>query len=399
MRIAFLTTEFMTEPIFSGGLSNYLLRTCLALRDFGHEPVIFVSSHVDQVLKYRGIVVHRLKIYTPLLIKIIDRLTFRMLLRPLSLISWSFAFEKTIERLYSDNRFDIIQATNCRAILLCIKKKTPLVIRLSHFEPLWRKHYETSYSISQIIIERLETMALKRADAIFAPSKLLANTIKRELNLTVKIIEPPFVLDIYQLDWTIYNKTLNRKSYLLFFGTIGLLKGCKTIAQILEPLLLDHPDLYFVFAGKDTEYKGHSMLSFIMKSAGMVRDRVIHLNDLSHSELYPIVKNAVGVVLPSRVDNLPNTCIEAMYFGQIVVGTLGASFEQIIEDGKSGFLCLPDNTDSLSKAINRVLSLSEENRKFFSENAKKRIEQLLPQKVIKELIEYYQEAIEKVRML
>lgn len=44
MRIAFLTTEFVNESNFSGGLANYLLRVCLGLKELGHKPKVFVIT-------------------------------------------------------------------------------------------------------------------------------------------------------------------------------------------------------------------------------------------------------------------------------------------------------------------------------------------------------------------
>ena len=44
MRIALVTTEFITEPVFDGGLANYLHRLALSLKLFGHTPVIFVTA-------------------------------------------------------------------------------------------------------------------------------------------------------------------------------------------------------------------------------------------------------------------------------------------------------------------------------------------------------------------
>ena len=45
MRIAITTNEFISEPnSYDGGIANYLYRFSLALKDFGHEPIIFLTS-------------------------------------------------------------------------------------------------------------------------------------------------------------------------------------------------------------------------------------------------------------------------------------------------------------------------------------------------------------------
>jgi glycosyltransferase involved in cell wall biosynthesis len=107
-----------------------------------------------------------------------------------------------------------------------------------------------------------------------------------------------------------------------------------------------------------------------------------------------MIQQAVAIILPSRIDNFPNTCLEAMYFGKIVVGTRGTSFEGIIEDGVSGFLCLPDNQESLLTVTRKVLGLSHEQRERISENAKIRVAKLSPERVVPKLIAFYESVLQ-----
>lgn len=395
MRIVFLTTEFVTEPSFSGGLSNYLFRTCLALKKMGHNPTIIVTSNREQSFIYRGVEVHRIKANIPLFVRILNRFTLYKFSQPLSIIFYAMGFYRKLRQEHENDPYDTVQCASYQATNLFVGKDLPTIVRLSSFEPLWRKAYEKPLDVAQRMVEWLEGRAIKKADAVFAPSRKIAVEVERALNLNVKVIEPPFLLDTRNLDLSVYQQNLKGKSYLLFYGTIGLLKGCKTIADILEPLLVRNPGLYFVFIGKTLGYRSRSMIEYILERAGSVRHRVIHFEPLHHETLYPIIKNARAVVLPSRIDNFPNTCIEAMYFGQIVVGTKGTSFEQLIQHGKSGFLCFPDNPNSLLETIVKVLTLSQNERNAVSQNAKRQVERLDSEKVTQNLIKFYEHTIQE----
>ncbi len=57
------------------------------------------------------------------------------------------------------------------------------------------------------------------------------------------------------------------------------------------------------------------------------------------------------------MDNFPNACIEAMYFSKVVIGTDGASFEQLITHGKNGLLCRIG--DSPDVVVGRLVRLYE----------------------------------------
>jgi len=393
MRIAFLTTEFVTEPTFSGGLANYLLRTCLALRQFGHDPVVFVLSEKGDSFSYRGIEVHRARFRRPSPFALADRLTFGRLAYLLWIISSSMALSKALRGAHRLKAFDIVQAASYEATNLFVSRELPSVVRASSFAPLWREGYEKKPGIAQRMVEWLEILAIKRADSVYAPSQFIAEKVSLALNERIKVIAPPFFFDTQDLDWSTYEQHLKAKSYLLFFGTIGVLKGCKAIAEILEPLLSDNPQLYFLFAGKTARYRDQSMMDYIWKKAHSVSNRVLWIDAVNHNALYPIVQKAIAIVLPSRVDNLPNTCLEAMSFGKIVVGTRGTSFEEIIDDGVSGFLCLPDSQESLLAVTKKVLCLSHEERERISENAKTRVARLTPERVVPDLIEFYESVL------
>lgn len=127
------------------------------------------------------------------------------------------------------------------------------------------------------------------------------------------------------------------------------------------------------------------------------KERVVFLGKLSWEELFPIIKRALFCVMPSRIDNLPNTCIEAMALGKIVIGTSGASFEQMIEDGRSGFLIERENRRMLIETIGYVYCLTEEQREKISREARKRIEEMNPERIKKQILAFYLSVIESFR--
>lgn len=79
--------------------------------------------------------------------------------------------------------------------------------------------------------------------------------------------------------------------------------------------------------------------------------------------------------------------------GRIVIGTNGASFEQLIEDGVSGFLCERDNPISYLRAVDTALNMCEEDRQKMSEKAMERIKKLDPDAVYEKYLRYYRKVI------
>ena len=107
--------------------------------------------------------------------------------------------------------------------------------------------------------------------------------------------------------------------------------------------------------------------------------------------------NAWACLLPSRIENLSNACIESMALGKVVIATDGASFEQIIVDGENGFLCKRDDAVSFFEGIDKVYGLTPEQKKRIESNARNTVKRLAPDVVYENFLNYYQKAIDEYK--
>ncbi|MFT5444256.1 MAG: glycosyltransferase involved in cell wall biosynthesis [Myxococcota bacterium] len=392
MRIAFVTPEFVSEPRFDGGLANYLLRVTRMLNGLGHEPHVIVASDRDEDLVFEGVAVHRVDVQSGVVTRLV-----RKLLRSrasIALIPWqSFRLNQRVRALHRARQFDVAHYASYTATALFRPSSIPCVVRLSSLESLWSDAYERGKASKGVTraTSWLETHALLRADQLICPSVHLARTASERIDRPVEVVESPYLPPTDPLDDRIYQKHLAGKRYGMFFGTIGLLKGVKTLAEALPELFSAEKDLFFVFVGKQTSDAGRPMLETVFAHVGADAKRVLHFEPMSHAELYPIIDGASVVVLPSRVDNFPNTCLEAMSRGKLVVGTRGASFEQLIDDGASGYLCEIDDRKSLLAAMKRALACESPDE--VGERAKARIARLGAEGVGRDLVRVYEATI------
>jgi glycosyltransferase involved in cell wall biosynthesis len=118
---------------------------------------------------------------------------------------------------------------------------------------------------------------------------------------------------------------------------------------------------------------------------------LIILDNLPHSQLYPVIEGAQLVVLPSLVDNLPNACLEAMGLGKAVIGTKGATFDELITDGVNGFLVPPNNPAALAEKLTSVWTAPH--LADLSAAAKQRMQEFDPEKTVASLLRYYSEVL------
>ncbi len=398
MRIAYPTSEFVSEnKNFSGGLANYLYRLLLHLKNVGHEPVIIVSSDRNETINFNGIAVYRVKLFPKYWYRFLNRITFRIFAPALYEILQSWWLNQKIKELHKERPFDIIQYPSYMSVGFFRNRKIPSVLRISSIIKLW--HQADEYNCEALQLKQiywLENFVFRHANQIFGPCEMINKTAEQISNKKVKLIETPFYNEILANDETIVNQikiSTNNNPYLLYFGTIAVYKGLLEISEVIQNILSQFPDLYFVFIGKSSDYKGISMIELIKKQAGNHADHTIFLNPIKHEQLYPIINASLAVVLPSRVDNLPNTAIEAMALGKVVIGTYEGGFQQFIEDGKSGFLFQNSKPETLFEKIKQTMQLSDSQKNEIEESAKNRITKLKPEIVINQLLEYYKTII------
>lgn len=393
MKIAFVTPEYVTEKSFDGGLANHLGRVCPELAAMGHEVHVIVASETEGTFYKNGVTVHRVLV-SPRKIKWSSRVTLGRLPSASLWLLQSWSLKHACEKLHRQNPFHLIQYASYAATGFFRLKDVPAVVRISSYEPLWQNAYRLEPSPDCRLMSWLDKAAIRKADALFGPSRLIAKLVEQDAGRLVKVIEPPFFLEHAEWDAQPYRQLLAGKKFLLFFGTLGLLKGVATIAQVINTLLQEHSDLYFVFIGKDGGYLGLPMMQHVWEKAGPCRGRVLYLGQMRHFQLHPILCHATAVVLPSLIDNLPNSCLEAMALKRVVIGTRGASFEQLIEDGWSGFLCEPDSPESLLATLKRALALSEQERTGMGERAAFRIAGLSPEISLARLLDFYRSILQ-----
>lgn len=397
MRVAFATVEYVTEEgSFDGGLANHLHRVSLSLAALGHEPVVVVSSDRDETFVDEGIEVHRVRTSGNAWRNRIDYFTFHNFTMALELAFVGVALRDRLKMIHRHRPLSIVQYTHLGGLSLFAPREIPSVIRLSSYTSLARAKggYDGLRPCEIRQQERFERWALKRAAGVFGPSRIVSALVEKEVGRPVEIIESPFLLDTSRTDDGPYRSHLEGKTYLLFFGTLSVLKGIVALAEVLPGLLKEHPELHFVFIGKERDgYRGMSMTDYVLHRAGDCRDRILFLGKMRHEQLYPILSRALAVVLPSRFDNFPNTCLEAMGHRRVIVGTRGTSFEQLLSDGVSGILCEADDPASLREAVERAIALPDDRRRAMGEKAWERVRELLPERAAAQLVSFYDKVI------
>lgn len=88
-------------------------------------------------------------------------------------------------------------------------------------------------------------------------------------------------------------------------------------------------------------------------------------------------------ILPSRVEGMPQSLIEVMARGKIVIGSNSLAIRDLIKDKRNGYLFEFDNPRELARVIDEILSTKNQN--FIKNNAKKFVKNFSWDRVINKI--------------
>lgn len=416
MHLMVVTNELATSNNSSGGLASFSANLARIFKKNGHEvTILLVTTQENEITFDEGIDLYNVYVEKTMWDKL-DHMAEN--LSPLT-GEGKDAVRKVLVSLYKGElvngfirethhrkRVDIIHICNLERLALGLDGSIPYVVRISSYmhmfnsaeKPEIREEYYDESCLT--LLDRLDIHLLQRSRYIVSPSKLLAKIGKEKMGIDSKVIESPFVLNRDSWDDSIYRRLISGKRYIIHYGRMSYRKGTHIVAKIAERLLEDYPDIYLLLAGasgKMQNAQGQTQMAheLVMQSAGRYADRVIYAGCLVREQLYPMIDNAELCLLPSRIENLSNACVEAMAMGKIVVATKGASFEQLIDDRECGFLCERDNPEEYLRVVEETLSMGGEIKRQIGLKAAKRVHRLAPDVVYQNYYDFYQTVINK----
>lgn len=414
MHLLILTTELAAAGCSPGGLGSFSANLARIFQENGHRvTILLVTTKEKEVVFDEGIDLQKIYVEKALWDKFAhmaenisalmgeSEVTVRRIL--VNLYKGELV-KALINEIHQRERIDIIHACNLSQSSVGLDDSIPYVVRVSGYMrmcinanlPEIRKEYydEATFTLE----DKLDICLLQKSRYIISPSKMLARIGKEKMGINPVVIESPFVLDRDGWDDSIYCHLAKGKRYIIHYGQMSYIKGTHIVAEIAKSVLKYDPELYLVLAGLSEEMKddrGQTLMAheLVRKYAGRCADRVIYAGCLIREQLYPLIDNAELCLLPSRLENFANACVEAMAMGKIVVGTKGASFEQLIDDRKSGFLCERDIPESYLKAVEEALSMDENAKKQMESEAFRQVEHLAPDAMYQKYYDFYQKVI------
>lgn len=389
-------------PFVGGGIGTYTVRMARALSGRGHRPVVVTVGDVDEpvVDQADGVRVVRLPFLDH-----VDGQPEWSAPRASILASpsgpachaafWAFHRESVLAMQLREHlpwlleTFEptAIEAPDTGALLWFILNERrldrgrlaqlgdqgpPVIVHL-HSPTAWIEELQGGPQQGRASAElrSMERDVLRWADGITCPSHALAEWTHRwEPSTHGKIRVTPYPLgEPVDLD-----APCPSKQTALFVGRMERRKGFDTLAEAMG--ILGHRAPMLRVAGRDTfdwVANEHFGASAIARHLDPRLSDLEILGELGPEALKSERESCALAIIPSPNDNYPNTCMEALACGQITIAANAGGMAEMIEDGVSGLLFTPGDASDLARAIERAITMTNEQRTVMSRAARQRI--------------------------
>lgn len=356
LKICFLSQEFSKNC--NGGVCRYTYDLSHALAESGNEVHVITRSEKKCEYEYKDgkVFVHKI---IPELVNFIN-IPEDMNVSKKNL-SYSYSACLKLLNLIDNFGIQIVEAPlwDSEGFVFSLVKSIPLVIRLE--TPLFKVAEIQKWQITKDLklANWMEGETARRADKTIAISRDIGTLIGSHHNISEERI------DLCPLGIEVPDKNLltsgNKESgfNVLFVGRLEKRKGVETLFNALPMVLEKVPDTQFCLVGADTNLApdGGSYKKYLLKNL----DKKFHKNVkfigyVDDMELKTYYKDCDLFVAPSLFESFGLIFLEAMAWGRPVIGCNIGGIPEIVEDGKDGILVQPDNENTLTDAIIKLLT-------------------------------------------
>jgi glycosyltransferase involved in cell wall biosynthesis len=243
--------------------------------------------------------------------------------------------------------------SDAAAIMSRIKKK-PLILTLHGFPRGFSKLSHKTY------FNLIGKKTLKPTKKIIAVSSKVAQEFKAigvpEKQITIIPNGVNLEEFSYALDGGNFRKSLNIKEnekLILSIGRLEEIKGFQYLIMALAKIQSEASPVKLVIAGPEFNY-GQQLRKLVTETR--MEDKVIFYGPIDGREKLNALAASDVAIVPSIYEGFSIFLLEAMAAGKPVIATKTGIAQELIQNGKNGFLINPNNVEDLSEKIIAVLS-------------------------------------------
>jgi glycogen(starch) synthase len=271
------------------------------------------------------------------------------------------------ESLIAQEGIDLIEAQDYEAPLYYLQLRRALGLGPKRCPPCFVHLHSPTQFIAQHndwdiaspavrTAKRLEDYSIAAADALLCPSRYLARQAEAYYGLAADSIRV-IPLPIGNSPLLERDKDTWEQGTICYVGRLERRKGVIEWIDAAVAVAHEYPTAHFEFIG--TNCLGTDRVSgeeFVERRIPEdLRTRFLFRGQQKRSSLPQFLARARIAVVPSRWENFPNTCIEAMCSGLPVIASCKGGMAEMIGDGQTGWLAADMRGDGLAEGLAEAL--------------------------------------------
>ena len=314
---------------FPAGIENFTEQVGWRLAARGHEVTVYVRPYVKVGAVHRGMRIRRLPSINT---KHLDAVTHTSI--------------ATIDTLFAG--LDVVHYHALGPSVFSLVPRLRGLRTVAHVHGLdWQRAKWSAFASG--CLRAAEYAAMYFPHRTIAISRGLQRYLEAKYQRRVDYVPTGVEAYEYRPPFEIRKWGLDRETYILFLSRLVPEKGCHHLITAYERLGTDMP---LVIAGGSTHTD--SYVASLKAAAGR---NVIFTGEVTGRTLEELFSNAYVYVLPSDVEGLPHSLLQALSYGRLVVASdIDANVEAM---GGCGITFERGNADDLARVLGQVLANPE----------------------------------------
>ena len=266
----------------------------------------------------------------------------------------SFAVLSSLKAIIGGGDYDVVHAFNIPsafAMKYTKAKKKVLSVHGIYSEQVDSLHSDTTTKAASVT----ESKVLKWADKLTTDSKAVSEAYKKKLGVNFEFLYAP-------LDVTKFN---------------DLPDVSKKEKQV-------------IYIGRDSHEKGIDILRDVELK---INGHVIYCTDLDWKETMGELKASSVLVVPSRMESIPQVIKEAFFLNIPVVATKVGGIPELIEHEKNGLLVDLNDPIQLVNSVNELLENKEKAKNIAQAGYEFVIENLTWEVLLPKYVRFYEDLV------
>jgi len=266
----------------------------------------------------------------------------------------SFAVLSSLKAMIGQEKYDVVHAFNVPsafAMKFTKAKKKVLSIHGIYSDQVNALHSDTTATVARIV----ETKVLKWADKLTTDSKTVQKIYKEKLGVDFEFLYAPLDISKFEI--------------------------LDTVSKIENQV---------VYIGRDSYEKGIDILREIESK---INGKVVFCTDMEWKDAMTILKESSLLVIPSRMESIPQVIKEAFYLKVPIVATNVGGIPELIKNNVSGILVPPNDPFKLLDAINKLLEDKECSKKIAENGYDFVINNLTWETLLPKYVQFYEKLV------